>query len=73
MKNSAKKIPKDYIYEEYEGTPIYRKGYKELILGLKTIDEVSIGTSTSQWFVISAILRHLFSKLPVSKCLIGTN
>lgn len=35
MKNQVKKIPKAFIYEEYEGIPVYRKGYKDVILGLK--------------------------------------
>ncbi len=28
-------IPKILIYEEFDGHPIYRKGYRELMLGLK--------------------------------------
>jgi hypothetical protein len=73
MENQVKKIPKAFIYEEYEGIPMYRKGYKDVTMGLKQIEELNMGTSTSQWFVISAILRHLFANLPVSKYLIGTN
>lgn len=75
MENQLKQIPKAFIYEEYEGIPIYRKGYKDVILGLKTVEELNLGTSTSQsqWFVISAILRYLFAKLPANKYLIGTN
>lgn len=40
-------IPKILVYEEFDGHPIYRKGYKDFMLGLKTIEEINIGTSTT--------------------------
>ena len=42
----AIQIPKILIYEEFDGHPIYRKGYRDYMLGLKTIEEISMGTST---------------------------
>lgn len=57
-------IPRILIYEEFDGHPIYRKGYKDVVLGLKTIDEISMGTSTLQWFITSMINRHLLINLP---------
>ncbi len=34
---TTKQIPKILIYEEFDGHPIYRKGYKDFVLGLKKI------------------------------------
>ena len=35
---TTKQIPKILIYEEFDGHPIYRKGYKDFVLGLKKIE-----------------------------------
>lgn len=58
------KIPRILIYEEFDGHPIYRKGYKEVMLGLKTVTEVCMGTSTLQWFITGIINRQLLLTLP---------
>ena len=34
----TKLIPKILIYEEFDGIPLYRKGYKDFVLGLKKIE-----------------------------------
>lgn len=57
-------IPRILIYEEFDGHPIYRKGYKDVMLGLKKIDEISMGTSALQWFITNTINRHLNRVLP---------
>lgn len=58
------KIPRILIYEEFDGHPIYRKGFKEVMLGLKTINEISMGTSALQWFITNTMNRHLQRVLP---------
>lgn len=58
------KIPRILIYEEFDGHPIYRKGYKDVMLGLKTIDQISMGTSTLQYFIIGCIQKNLNRYLP---------
>lgn len=60
----TKLIPKILIYEEFDGIPLYRKGYKDFVLGLKKIEEINMGTSALQSFIIAAILKHLFKILP---------
>lgn len=35
-------IPKILVYEEFDGHPIYSKGYKDYMLGLKTIEEINV-------------------------------
>ena len=57
-------IPKILIYEEFDGHPIYRKGYKDFMLGLKTIEEINTGTSTLQWFITSSLNKFLNRNLP---------
>lgn len=57
-------IPKILIYEEFDGHPIYRKGYRDFMLGLKTIEEINIGTSTLQYFIIGCMLKYLNRNLP---------
>lgn len=57
-------IPRILIYEEFDGHPIYRKGYKDVMLGLKKIEEINMGTSTLQWFITNTINRHLLTILP---------
>ncbi len=59
-------IPKILIYEEFDGHPIYRKGYKDYVLGLKKIEEINMGTSLLQWNITNVINRHLFMVLPRS-------
>ena len=57
-------IPKILIYEEFDGHPIYRKGYKEVMLGLKKAEEINMGTSTLQWFITNIINRFLARTMP---------
>ena len=57
-------IPKILIYETFDGKPIYRKGYKDFILGLKTIKEINVGTSSLQWFITNTIQKYLWEILP---------
>lgn len=59
-------IPKILVYEEFDGHPIYRKGYKDFLLGLKTINEINMGTSKLQWFIIGCILKYLNRQLSES-------
>lgn len=61
---TVSQIPKILIYEEFDGHPIYRKGYKDFMLGLKKIEEIKIGTSALQWFITNTINRHLMIILP---------
>lgn len=57
-------IPKILIYEEFDGHPIYRKGYKDFMLGIKKIEEINMGTSALQWFITNMIHKYLWSILP---------
>ncbi|MFN8355284.1 MAG: Uma2 family endonuclease [Spirosomataceae bacterium] len=56
-------IPKILIYEEFDGHPVYRKGYKDFLLGLKTVEEI-MGTSALQWFITMILTKFLNRNLP---------
>ena len=61
---ATKQIPKILIYEEFDGHPIYRKGYKDFVLGLKKIEEINMGTSQLQWFITVSLVKYLNRNLP---------
>lgn len=56
-------IPEILIYEEFDGHPIYRKGYRDFILGLKKVEEYSFGNNTLQWFISNSIIKSLNNNL----------
>lgn len=56
------KIPDALIYEIMDGKAIYRKGYREVMAGSKTIGEV-IGASTLQSVIVSHLMKVVFSFL----------
>ena len=58
------KIPKILIYEEFDGHPIYRKGYKDFMLGFRTIEEFSFGNNTLHWFITNSLIKFLHKNLP---------
>ena len=62
--SQVSEIPKILIYEEFDGHPIYRKGYKDYVLGLKKIEEINMGTSKLQWALTNLINSYLVLTLP---------
>jgi Uma2 family endonuclease len=52
------KIPASLIYEEMDGKPYYRKGFKEVLLGVKSIEEI-MGSSKLQSYIILFIAKYL--------------
>lgn len=47
-----RKIPDSLIYEIMDGKPIYRKGYRDVVSGKKTLEEI-LGASTLQSVIVS--------------------
>jgi hypothetical protein len=56
-------IPKYLIYETMDGRHLYRKGYKEVLLGVKSFEEI-MGSSKLQSFMIMFIVEYLLKLLP---------
>ena len=50
-RSKARKIPESLIYELIDGKPIYRKGYREVMSGKKTLEEI-MGASTLQSVIV---------------------
>jgi hypothetical protein len=70
-KPRRKAIPAFLVYEEMDGKPIYRKGYKEVLAKKKSFEEI-MGSSVLQTVIINAVLRFLYRNLP-DRYVIGTN
>ena len=62
-KTSGIKIPTVLVRDEIDGKKYYRKGYKEVLAGTKTIDDI-MGASVFQAFIVSFIGTYLNSLLP---------
>jgi Uma2 family endonuclease len=56
-------IPSFLVYEELDGKPVYRKGYKEVLAKTKTFEEI-MGSSVLQALIISAVAGYIKQQLP---------
>ena len=54
----TKKIPSFLIKEKMDGVPIYYRGYKDILTGEKTLNDI-MGTSTLQFIIVSYLHRIL--------------
>jgi Uma2 family endonuclease len=59
---ASRKIPKSLIYEQWGGKIYYRKGYKDVLKGIKTPEEI-MGSSGLQSILVGYIFGTLFGKL----------
>ncbi|GAB3543503.1 Uma2 family endonuclease [Spirosoma fluminis] len=69
---STRNIPSTLIYEMWQGKPVYYRGYRDVLAGKKTIEEV-ISCSDLQAVLVSLLNGHLFSALNRKKYLLATN
>jgi hypothetical protein len=69
---SAKNIPHVLIHEIIDGTPLYRKGYRDVLAKTKTVEDI-MGCSSLQFFIIDYILGILYSSINREKYIIATN
>jgi Uma2 family endonuclease len=65
-------IDKQLVYEEIDGRPIYYKNYHKVLLSQATFEDV-MGSSESQFVVISAILKYLYRNMDDVSYWIATN
>ncbi|MBL7816303.1 MAG: Uma2 family endonuclease [Saprospiraceae bacterium] len=65
-------IPKNLIYEELNGRPLYRQGYKDVLNKTKTIEEI-MGCSSLQGIIISVLLRYLYVNTDENQYEVVTN
>ena len=65
-------IPESLIYEIMDGRPIYYKGYREVLAGRKTTEEI-MGSSTLQWVLASYFMQIMFRTLDTKKYWFASN
>ena len=66
------KVPNSLVWEVLDGQVLYRRGYKDVMKKLKTIEEI-MGTSSYQSLINSYFLSILFSQLDLRQYDILTN
>lgn len=71
-KKREKKVPDALIYEVMDGKPIYYRGYKEVLAGKKSIEDI-MTSSTLQAFIITYLLKILLRNLDDDKFTVLTN
>ncbi len=69
---SARSIPPALIYEVWDGKPIYYKGYKDVLAGKKTIEEV-MSCSDVQGAIVYALGLYIGIQLNRKHYLITSN
>jgi Putative restriction endonuclease len=65
-RHRLRKVPPSLVWEVINGKPYYRKGYKEVLRKLKTVDEI-MGTSSWQSLLCDHITRLLHRHLDENK------
>lgn len=72
MTTATQQIPEGLIYEEFGGRVYYRRGYRQVLSGLKTEDEI-MGSSVFQSLIIQALVFYLKTILPKKLYWVPTN
>ena len=57
-RHTSGKVPDSLIYETMDGKPVYRKGYRLVLNGVKKLEDI-VGSSTLQSEIISYLIRRL--------------
>ncbi|MGA0558637.1 Uma2 family endonuclease [Larkinella sp. VNQ87] len=68
----TQKVPAYLVAEELDGKPVYYKGYRDVLSGTKTIEDI-MGASELQSLVASVILEYLYDHLDRKKYQIASN
>ena len=63
MQTTTELIPDSLLYEEFRGRKYYRRGTRQVMLGLKTESEI-LGSSVYQMLIVQSIAFYLKSILP---------
>ena len=65
-KKTVRKIPNYLVWEILDGQPLYRRGYKDVLRKLKTLEEI-MGTSSYQSLIGDYIIKLLHRQLDEDK------
>jgi hypothetical protein len=69
---SSRTIPSSLIYEMWEGKPVYYKGYRDVVAGKKTLEEI-MSCSDLQGVLVALLTGHLYGVIDRKKYLLATN
>jgi hypothetical protein len=72
MATTTQQVPESLIYEEFGGRIYYRRGYRQVLLGLKTKEEI-MGSSFLQGLIVQAVVHYLKLILPKKLFWVPTN
>ncbi len=72
MEITTDRIPESLLYEEFGGRKYYRRGYRQVVLGVKKESEI-MGSSVFQSLIIQAVVFYLKTILPQKKYWTPTN
>ncbi len=59
---TVRKVPEYLVWEVLDGQPLYRRGYKDVLRKLKTLEEI-MGTSSYQSLITDYIIKLLHRQL----------
>ena len=71
-RSRARNVPETLIYEILDGKPVYRKGYRQVLNGTKTLEEI-MPASTLQSAILSFLLRLIFRHYDEDSYFVFTN
>lgn len=60
------------VYEVMDGQPLYYRGYKDVLAGNKTAEEI-MGSSTLQWVLASFFMKIMYCGLDEKKYWFASN
>lgn len=63
MEVITRQIPETLLYEEFGGRKYYRRGYRQVLFGLKNESEI-MGSSVFQSLIVTALIFYLKTILP---------
>ncbi len=72
METITDQIPETLLYEEFGGRKYYRRGYRQVLMGLKKENKI-IGSSFLQGLIVQAIVHYLRAILPKKNYWTPTN
>lgn len=65
-------VPESLIYEVLDGRPLYYQGYRDVLAGRKTAEEI-MGSSTLQWVLVSYFMELMILALDRKKYRFASN
>ena len=65
-------VPESLIYEVLDGRPLYYQGYRDVLAGRKTTEEI-MGSSTLQWVLVSYFMKIMYRSLDEKRYWFASN